>query len=109
MVTNYQLRITSYRFQLIHLAIFPSQVVDIRANAQRPAGGFLDNLGGGELGAVGVQVVGEPAAQAGELAMLDIGRDLRAGLERRREKLRAQNIAQSVALENAAHLAGVPV
>src|SRR5207248_8335521 len=45
-------------------------------------GGFLDDFSGGEFGAVGVEVVGEPAAQGAKLAVLDIGRDLWARLER---------------------------
>src|SRR5258708_36348390 len=56
-----------------------------------------------------VEILGEPAAQGSKLTVRNIGCDLRPGLESRCEKLRTQDVAQRVALEDAAHLAGEPM
>lgn len=64
--------------KLVQIPVFRTQVIDVRFDCERRAGDALDELVGGELGSMLVNVVFQPAMQSGEFSLLDFFRD--AGL-----------------------------
>ena len=72
--------------QPIKLAVLRAQIGDVGRDAHAAAGGALDQLGGGELAAVPVDVLAQPGVQRAELARADLGRDLRDARAARRRR-----------------------
>src|SRR5262249_12985028 len=78
-------------------------------DAHRAARGALDQLGGGELAAMLIEVVLEPAVERGELAPRDLVGNLGMASSCRLEELGAQDVSERVSLELAADHAPKPV
>ena len=93
----------------VELAVLAREICHIRLDAHGLAGGAPHHLVGRELAAVAIEILHQPVPQPVEAAGADLPRNVRIGAQRRRMELRAQHIADRVALEAAADQAAVPV
>ena len=97
------------RAQAIELAVLAAQIGNVRGDRHRLAGSALDDLVGRELAPVPVEPLLQPSVQRCELAARHLLADLGMRLQRCSIELGAQDVADGVALEAAAHVAAVPV
>src|SRR5215469_15708252 len=85
------------------------QVRDVGLDRHPVAGCAPHDFVSAELAAVAIKIFAEPSPQDVELAGRDLLRDLRMRLQRRRVELRAEHVADRVAVESPADAAAVPV
>src|SRR5581483_3473954 len=95
--------------QLVQCAVLFAQVVDIRLDVERPARRARQQFRSGEFAAMLVYVLSQPAAQRAEFASGDLRRDLWMRFQSGSVELRAEDIAERVALEYTTDVAAIPV
>ena len=95
--------------QRVQLAVLGAQIVHVRLDRQRPAGGPLDQGRHRVLAPVDVEIILQPGVQRAELALADLGADRRPGPHGAGVDLGAEDIAQRVALKRPADNPAVPV
>ena len=102
-------RSSTHRWQLIELAILGAKVGDVGLGAHRPTGRTLDKFARLELASMLIEVFAQPGVQCAELAYGDLTRDIGMCFDGGSVELRAQNVADSVALKSTTDAAGIPM
>src|SRR5690348_10336507 len=93
----------------IERAIFPAQVGEVWPRRQGPSCRSDDDVVRGPRASMAIDVFDQPAAQGIESSLRNFARDLRLSARCRREELRAEDIADRIALECAADASRIPV